>query len=47
MEHKTLEEHLKEQIELHKKHTNIKDLELIEIFGRKIKEEIKKDEIEQ
>lgn len=47
MEHKTLEEHLQEQVELHKKHTDPKDIELIEFFGRKIREEIKKGEIKQ
>lgn len=47
MEHKTLEEHLKEQVELHKQYTSTRDRELIEFFGRKIKEEIKKGEMNQ
>ncbi|WP_270943142.1 hypothetical protein [Romboutsia lituseburensis] len=47
MDHKTLQEHLSEQVELHKKYTNDRDRQLIEFFGKKIKEEIKKGEIQQ
>lgn len=47
MDHKTLEEHLQEQRELHKKYESARDRELIEFFGRKIREEIKKGEMNQ
>lgn len=47
MDHKTLEEHLQEQIELHKKYKSAIDRELIEFFGRKIREEMKKCEMNQ
>lgn len=47
MNHKTLEEHLQEQIEWHKKYKSTRDRELIEFFGRKIREEIKKGEMKQ